>query len=788
MKEILYAFIILLIPFYGFSQSPHVVRFQVNSRDQNTPIEHAKMDIDVMQQSYETNQAGYLELALPTGYYKVTYFAESYGELEQQLMINSDTSLQVQLMPLSIILETVEIISSQIDDRINFLRPSVETVSMKQLEQVPAIGGEFDPVRYVSLLPGVQNSGEGSADLVVRGGGIDQNLMLLDNATIYHTDHFYGFLSPYNPKIIESVSLHKGAFPAQYGGRLSSVINATTINTHPDQFKLNASLGMISSNVTATIPIIDNRLSLLTSYRGTYLDKLQELFSKDQSHETFGFEEFYNKLYWSKGNHTAFISWYASGDRYKDLTQQRELEDRALLQQDWQNNLWTLNYQGQLSPTLSQSFNAFISNYEMSIFDEQEKSFEFYKSWFSSRIKEYNAKYLLEKTFSGELITNVGLELARFETSPSNVFNQDNDEAVSFQNIPDINYSYLAPFVDFSFDKEHLKASLGYRASIWPNQTIHEPRMSLGVFPKENMSIQASYSRMSQNLQLLTNPGLGYPVNLYISSAPNFNNSIADQWSIAYNSHFRKWERGFNLSIEAYYKQMKDILAYKDGFSSNVFTSANPIRQPELHEALAQGHGHSYGLEFSLTHNSNYWSAGLYYTLSWARHKFNDLNEGNPFWSPFDRRHVINAYLNTQLTPRIDFSISGSLASGLPYTLPTASFPALTPDFSTGKFTSIDNVIAQLYAQSDRNAYRMKNFFTVNAEVSYKLKKGSDKWILNFGVYNILNRSNPFYYEYDGRVAFSNNGTTDPLVYSQLDNVSVFPFLPYMSIRFKIGK
>jgi hypothetical protein len=777
------------------AQNLGLLELEVRQEKSEKPLDGALVNISPLGKSFVTDKKGKLTVALPFGLYVFEVEVSGLPQYTNSFAINADTTVTFYLSGEVMLLDDVEITANKMDARIHQEQISVEKISSEKVRQLPVIGGERDFLKAAAYFPGIQTGSEGSADIMVRGGSVDQNLYLLDNAVLYHTNHLYGFLSSFNPQYIAEVDIIKGGFPARFGGKLSSVVNAKTVEPTYDYTEGEVSIGLAASSLYLNKPLIDNKLNLMVAGRRSYYDIFLPLFVGRDNYEAYNFYDLNAKLSWQVNEHNDLhFSVYRDRDLYKEISSARETEMYDTLSRKWSNELYNLSWKAN-HQRFSSTFNAYYSEFNTSIQEVRRNPEEFYDDRFAAYIKDYTLKYAFEKTLSPAWRLYGGTELNWLNILGAETSFEDSYHPgiiTTRQSLPNSRLHNRSLFMGFRWEKGKWLADAGMRYTQVSSDSMKlsfaEPRVNLRYRSGKNQSIKLSYARMSQPLHLLTNPGLGMPVDLYVAPDQQFTPSISDQLSLGFNAYYQLLNTDLNLNIEAYYKKMYDIIAYRDGYSSHIFTNPALSRVHALNEVLTQGEGRSYGLEYFLSKTSGKWQGGLSYTLSWTQHHFEDLNEGRYFPARQDRRHNLAINVNRKLNDYWSLHSGWQYMSGAPVTIPRNIY--MTPGFrfyegsmGWGAYNT------PLYDQRERNSYRMKDFHSLSLSFQRKISWKKFQGTLDLGLYNLYNRRNPYFYFVED--SFPNfdevvSGNEEEFRHRRvLKSVSIFPIIPSVSLNFK---
>ena len=776
---------LLLLATVTVSQAQDRAVVHLLTVDKNTqePVADVELTIDAIQKTFTTNKAGVVTVLLPVSYYNVR--ASSLGIVSQdfQIVVQRDTTFTFPVTIESRVLDEVEIVESRINEKAKHSGAGVETITPQQVQQLPMLAGEKDVVKSLTLLPGVQTGTEGSAQLLVRGGTTDQNLYLLDQATLYHSGHLLGFLSSFNPLATDSVTLYKGGFPARYGGRLSAILDARVKEANLDSLRVDGNIGIISSKASVEVPLVRNKASLLLAGRRTYLDVFQRLASANKpvrEQVSYSFYDFNGKgVYYFGSDHKLTAHFYQDRDSYFDIVDDRTNNNLSENRLTWRNRVMGLTWEHPLSARVQHSLSLSNSRYglEQKEVREQPEADNNYRSVYTSSIQDISIKNNLRITLSDYFSLDAGVQLERYDTEPVTLRSQEAGQVTEGQNLPSQTTYQGALYGEGHLEWRAYTVDVGLRMShYWVAQRGYfnpEPRLNIKRTINERDAVKLSYTRMAQPLHLLTDPGLGLPINLWVASNEQIAPQTAHQINGGYYTSFLAGNNNYSLSVEGYYKRMQDIVAYRDGYSSSSFTNQAQNGPARWETLVVRGAGTSYGGEVLLEKTTGELTGWLAYTLSKTTHRFDALNAGEAFPSRYDRRHDLSLVMFYPLSDKWNLNANFSYATGQPVTLPVATYLGFSFDYDRAV---IDDRPALSYTQGRRNSYRMKDFHRLDVALQRKLRWRQVTGTLELGVFNLYNRQNPYYYYADSSGARGGIST--------IKSVSLFPIIPSVSVSF----
>lgn len=690
-----------------------------------------------------TNDYGYYSLTLPKGEYTVVFSFIGYKSVVNTLNLNEDKRLDYKLSPDSETLEAVVLTTKKENENIISGEIGVEKLKPKDIATIPVLFGEPDIVKTLTLTPGVKTSGEGSGGLFVRGGNNSQNLVLLDEATVYNSNHLLGFFSTFNSTAIKDVTLFKGTAPSQYGGRISSVMDVKMNEGNNQKFHLGGSIGLISAKVDMEGPIVKDKGSFLLAGRTTYVDQFLR-FSSDESlnNNRLYFYDFNAKTnYTINENNRIYLSGYAGRDFLK-------IDDSFGL--DWGNITGTLRWNHIWNNKLFSNTSLIYSDYDykVEIADQEEDVFSLKSVIGNINLKHDFEYYLNEKnSFAFGLygqynsITPGQLEVSEnstikppeiqerytFETGvylghewkPSEKWN------ISFG--ARFNAFYLLGPGDFYEYTDGKVSDTIYFKSGEIVQSYYnlEPRLNMAYILNPANSFKLSYTRNTQNLHLLQNSSSSTPTDIWIPSSNNVKPEIGDQISLGYFRNFS--DNKFQFSSEVYYKWMQNQIDLKDGAD----LQANEFLEGEL----LFGDGRAYGLELMLRKKMGRLSGWVSYTLSRTEKRIEGINSNEWYPARQDALHDISVVGIYELNKKWSLSATWVYNTGNAVTFPS------------GKY-GIDGQVKFYY--TERNGYRMPSYHRLDLGATWNIKK-TDKFesSLNFSIYNAYGRKNAFAIDFE---------------------------------------
>lgn len=740
-----------------------------------------------------TNNYGFYSLNLPQGSYEVIFSYIGYQTFTTEIIFDQNRDLDVQLKG-SISLSEVTITAEEITRNSENSQMSLMVLPIQQVKNIPALLGEKDAFKALQLMPGVQKGSEGSSGMYVRGGGPDQNLIILDDAPVYNANHLFGFFSIFNGDALKSIELTKGGFPARFGGRLSSVVEMTMKDGNKNKITGEAGIGIVSSRLLLEGPLVKEKASFIVSGRRTYIDWLiRPLMPRD---EKFGYY-FYDlnaKMNYEFGRKDKiYLSGYFGRDKfsivdrnnYYDEFDNNQYSSEAGLY--WQNSTSTLRWNHLFNNKVFANTSIIFSRYILSIYDKEKDRYGSYSLKYYSGIRDFAFKYDLEYHATPVYTLRTGIQSTQHRFTPSAIVEKDSQELENFdyKTIYDSFESglYFENLFNFSGTAQ---LNAGFRLSHFVTdgeQYLNpEPRLSFNFIISEGFSAKASYAEMNQYIHLLSNTGIGLPTDLWVPSTERVMPQNSRQVSAGLARDLNN--PGLSVTLEGYYKWSKNILGYRPGASFLLIDDPSDARNFTWQDNVTSGEAQSYGAELLIHRKSGRFSGWVGYTLSWTRLKFDEINFGEYFWAKYDRRHDLAIVAIYEISDRITLSGTWVYGTGNAITLPQAEFPEYN-------FNPLHELLKEnntnpgyyYYMQSltdygSVNSYRTKAYhrLDLSIQIHKQMKHWERTW--EFGLYNAYSRKNPFFYFIDE--TYTSNGSI-----SKLKQVSIFPIIPSISYNIK---
>ncbi|MBM3921704.1 MAG: TonB-dependent receptor [Sphingomonadales bacterium] len=745
-------------------------------------ISGASVKINGQAKGILSNQFGFYSLTLEPGSYLLTFSHVSYQVQSISISIKNNETQNIDMVPRSAAIQEVVVFSKKRDGNITAAQLGKIDLSVNQIKSLPVLMGEVDILKTIQLLPGVRNAGEGNAGFYVRGGGPDQNLILLDDAVVYNTGHLFGFFSIFNGDAIRNLTLIKGGMPAQYGGRLSSVLDVSMKEGNAKEFQFDGGIGLIASRFSAQGPIEKGRSSFIVSGRRTYIDALITPFiSKNSSFYGSGYY-FYDLN--AKFNHRfskkdrLFISGYFGRDVF-DFNNNRRSFSTSI---PWGNATATVRWNHVFGPRLFANTTAVFNNYKFQFSARQDN----FSVGLNSGIRDWSLKsdfdyYPLPghklkfgvMTTQHRFLPNVASgrqdsvvfapnnEVAKYALE-SALYIQDDWELDSrWQFNYGVRYSRFTqtgPFTRYQRDVFGNKLDSMVYTALQPVVSYGglEPRASFRYTIQPDLSIKASVSRNIQYIHLVSNAGTTLPTDLWVPSTYRVKPQLSWLYAAGVFKNFA--DNAIESSVEIYFKDMQNQIEYREGYTPS-------ISDPETEFVF--GKGWSYGAEWFINKVRGSFTGWVGYTLSWTWRKFPDLNEGQRYPARFDRRHDLSVVGNYALTKKWKMGAVFVYGTGNAISLPE-------------RFYVMNGVLNQEYSRI--NQYRMRSYHRLDLSMTYTpvpstSRKVKSQWV--FSIYNLYSRFNPYFIYFD-----QEGSITGGDLKVSTKQVSLFPILPSVTWNF----
>lgn len=768
----------------SFAQNVNV-RFEIRDTEK---AQLAEATILINQKKYRADSLGNKIIQMEQGNYTAVVSSINHFPATINIRINTDTTITVVLKLRESLLSNVTVVSSR---NVTRNQMGIQTISGADLKKMPVVLGEIDPLKTITLLPGVKNGGEASAGIYVRGGGPDQNLVLLDGIPVYNPNHLLGFFSIFNGEAVKNVEVIKGGIPAEYGGRLSSVINIETREGNKDSIKGSGGIGLIASRISIEGPIKKKKSSFIVSARRTYIDQLAKLAARKRigNNGYFFYDINARADYQLNEKHQLFINLYNGRDQFSyvndDDGRNRNFNTK------WGNTILGLSWKQKLSSKLRQETSVIYNNFLLkSDFGFATTSFIFSSGLEDKQIKTdwyYNANNWLKFKWGAQYIWHrftpgAGGVTSGVQDFQTKIADQYAREAAGYISadmniIPQLNivaglrYSYfnqVGPTQRVIYNSEGIPT--GEVQQFKSGESIAkyhypEPRISMLYKLNNTSSIKLSYTKTIQYLHLATTSAATFPGDLWVPSSEDVKPEKASQYAVGYFRNFSN--NTYEFSVEAYYKTMDNQIEFKPG--------AQLLLNQNLQGEMVFGTGKAYGIEFFVQKKRGRLTGWIGYTLSRAERTFAELNKGKTFPYRYDRTHDLSVVANYSINKKWEASAVFVYGTGNALTMPTGRFTYSLGYDGTEKgplFTNINQY-------NEVNDYRMPAYHRLDISFTYTPKPNSTKrykssW--NFSIYNLYSRANPYFIYLDANEA-------EQTIKGK--KVYLFPILPSVTWNFK---
>jgi hypothetical protein len=743
-----------------------------------------------------TNTYGFYSLTIPAAdSVSVSYSFVGYQRQDLSIAGRASTQLSVELSAVNQ-LDEVTISAMRQDDKVSeSVQMSKIEVPISQIKKIPAFLGEKDVIRALQLMPGVQKGTEGQTGLYVRGGGPDQNLIILDDAVVYNASHLFGFFSVFNGDALKSVELTKGGFPARYGGRLSSVVEMNMKEGSKEKLHGEGGIGLISSRLTLEGPLAKKKSSFLIAARRTYIDVLAApLIAQQQAGDDskikpgYFFYDLNAKMNYDFGpKNKLYLSGYFGRDKFSIREKGKDSENRSGL--NWGNATGTLRWNHLINQKLFVNTSLIYSHFNFNIFsyDRQEnagKEPDVFSLNYNSLIRDFSFKTDFDFYPDARHTVKFGVQATahRFVPSALGVVGDFFENEIDVQAEP-INSMEAGTYVEDTWQPfAALKINAGLRLSAFQTNSKTylrpEPRFSAAWKLARDFSVKASYAQMNQYVHMLSNTGLGLPTDLWVPTTDKIAPQQSSQVAIGLAKDLEK--PGLALTLEGYYKNMNNIISYKEG-SSFISLDGENVNEINWQDNVTAGKGWSYGAEFMVQKKAGKLSGWVGYTLSWTKWKFPELNFGETFYPRYDRRNDLSVVGIYEISKRITLSATWVYGTGNALTLPVSRYTTSRNPYLPEGLGNNGYYGSNTTEYGKKNSFRAEAYHRMDVAIQFHKKKKRHERTWEFGLYNAYNRKNPFFYSIESRyVDDKPNQKTNVLA-----RVSLFPVLPSFSYNFR---
>jgi hypothetical protein len=709
------------------------------------------------------DEMGSFSRDIKPGRHVISVSFTGYKTFRKSFLIRRDTVLYIALDEKANQLDEVVVTSQkfQQEELFESTRTSSRLISHDDINAIPVLGGEADLIKALQLMPGVVRGIEGSSDLFVRGGAADQNLVLLDEVPVYNTSHLFGFLSVFNPDIVDRVESINGGFPADYGGRLSSVLDIQTISDHPDKTHLSGDVGTIATRLLLEQPLVKEKASFWIAGRRTYIDRVVKMVNEDLP---YFFYDLNGKITFDPTPNDNISFTYFECEDFLDYFRDRNNDGDGITTSFLsENNSQSIRWQHKQANGWRRDLTLLRTFYRYNI----RNSFEENNLQANSNIEDYGIKFLVQRDslFKTNGHTTIGADWTQHRVSPNVVntagfvadFLESNSIGGRIANEMAVHIQHELPLTS------RLRVNMGIRGSMVAvnNKTYSfpEPRFSARYELDRDNTLKLSYSRMIQYMHRVSSSAVSSPTDIWYPVTENVMPQSSHQVALAWQ-HLSPRERIF-FSAEAYYKSMENLIGYEEG--TNLFFNT------DFESKLIQGIGRAYGFELMLKKESGKLTGWISYTLSWSKRSFDEIDNGNWFFSRYDRRHNGAIVAQYAFNKRWAASMVWEFISGSRFTPIIGQYAVVSPGFTGVNLTPI---------YSDINAVKLADTHRLDIGLKFKSRPGKTfQWQWFAGIYNVYNRANPI------SINIRQDQTDQSLSYEQ---PGLFGMIPFISYGFKL--
>ena len=773
-------FLLILVGFNGFAQQKFTISGSVTDAKTGEDLMGVNIYLKSDNEKGTTsNYYGFYSLTLKEAKYILVYNFLGYQSKEIEVDLQENKKINIRLVPSDEALEQVVISTKNKKRNVKTTSMGTHRLQVKAVENLPVLLGERDIVKIIQLLPGVKPAGEGQSGFYVRGGNIDENLILLDQAPVYNASHLMGFFSVFNSDALRDAKIYKGHIPARYGSRLSSVLEVRMKEGNDQEFHGQGGIGLISSRLTLEGPIVKNKSSFVVSARRTYADLLMKALTSDpdiDNTKLYFYDLNLKANYRFNDNNRIFLSGYFG----RDVFGFEESDESAGF--NWGNATGTLRFNHIFNSRLFSNTSLIFSDYNYLISVEENRNNSYFR--LGAGIRDISLKNKFNYYLNDKNKINFGFDIVHHRLRPSLFETSEDIEDLDALILPDrnalesaiymsneqqinkkiklyyglrlTNFMHFGPGEFEKYDADgNVLSSKNYKSSdVVKSFFGWAPRLSMSYALNKDASVKASFAKTYQYLHLMTSSTSSNPTDVWMPSGLNIPEQVSYQGSAGY---FKNFNDGlYEFSVEAYYRTMQNVVDYKTGTRITL--------NPKVEKYLVYGQGKAYGLEFLLRKKQGKLTGWVSYTLSRSLKQFDAINNGSWFSAKQDRIHDVSVVANYKISPRTEFSGVWVYYTGNAVTFPSG-------------FYQIDNIEYPYY--TERNGGRMPNYHRLDLSLTIHNKpekKFRTSW--NFSVYNAYGQMNPYMIYF--RNEHNNNGSE-----LKAKQVTLFKWVPSISYNFK---
>ena len=779
MKKI-YLFLFLTVLVYPIFSQNFTISGYVEDSETGEKLISAYIFDNISGKGTVTNTYGFYSLTLPKDSVSLKASYLGYNTIVDVIYLNKNIELNFALNP-SNQLQEVEITSERVEKIEERTQMSRVDVPLQQIKSMPALFGEVDVLKILQLLPGVQSGTEGTSGLYVRGGSPDQNLVLLDNVPVYNVSHVLGIFSVFNADALKNVSITKGGFPARYGGRLSSILEINMKDGNMKKFHGAGSIGNLTSKLMLEGPIVKDKASFIVSGRRSYVDLFLKPLIKsatdgDEDLDLYFYDLNAKANYIINNKNRVYLSFYSGKDIFGFKSNYSydnyESEDRGGI--NWGNLITAIRWNYQITPKLFLNTTATYSDFETIFFAEQKSTdngeIENFLAKYSSGITDLAGKLDFDFIPTPDHYVKFGASYINHTYNPGAFSLKSESEDFPLDTVIGYDKTKSAEFDIYAEDDfaiGNLKANIGLHFSGFKTgdefYNSLQPRVGLRYLLNNGFALKGSYATMKQYINLLTSESISTPLDLWVPSTEKIKPQYSWQGALGIAKTLNK---GYELSLEGYYKEMENVISYRPGSS---FLNEAP-GETDWENKVVQGDGQAYGLELLLQKQKGRLAGWVSYTLSWNWRQFDEINGGEKYPFKYDRRHDFSIVGTYKVSDNIVLSGSWIYSTGNAVTIPVFKYPY------EGNFHSGGYYGGEIENLGKKNDFRLSDSHRLDLSIEFHKKKKhwERAWVI--GVYNAYFHKNPFFLisDYDYR--------NDKNVFKE---ISLLPILPSVSYQFK---
>lgn len=756
--------IVLACPLFINAQQSITISGYIKDSKTKESLIYANVFVTNNKSGTQTNEYGFYSITIPNSDSIGLVFSYiGYVPQAKEITTKANLRLDILLEPSSKSLGEVIIKADRNNDNVQSTQMGVIDIPMHAVKSLPVLAGEADILKVIQLLPGVQQGQEGTTGYFVRGGNLDQNLVLLDEATVYNPNHLFGLVSTFNVNSINDVKLIKGGFPPEYGGRLSSILDITMKDGNKEKFQVEGGISTIAANVTLQGPMFKKKASYIISARRSYLDLFLRPFTpKAKTGTTFYFYDLNGKVNYELGaNDHLFLSVFTGKDKAA-YTGANSLNYGI----DFGNATSTLRWNHLFGSKMFLNTSVIYNDYHLGLNTQQGN----YYALLYTEIRDMQGKTDLTFIPNTKHQIKTGLTYTYHVLYPGSVSSKvpkkGNRLSINRDSLAQKYSNECAAYIGDDWKiSDNVGLIYGVRVPLFfttqKTYATVEPRIAAKVNVSPTSSIKAAFTIMNQYLHLVPNSTASLPTDIWITSSSIVKPQNSTQYSLGYFRNFK--ENKIEVSVESYYKTMNNQVLFKEG--TQIVLSTN------LDNVVTFGNGVSYGIEFFIRKNFGRLTGWTSYTLSKTTETFPELNYSNPFPFTYDRRNNLSIAASYDLTDHWTFSADFIFYTGSAFTLPAGRIPVALDG------TLYDGVY---YDYTSRNNSRLRSYNRLDVNASYKKvrtifkRKYESEWV--FGIYNLYSRQNPYFVYL----------TVDPVTKQpQAKQVSLLPIVPSVGFNFK---